>query len=258
MADMVFQSPDYIIINGENDVEGGENNKGRSSNEVGLYIDTLPMPPMAERTFQSYETKRMGEVTTYATDYYNDITLNLTGYVFNGGAEPQEIYEFLNSAKTIRTSSSSTYYYRVKQLKGIIPAHGVAGKYRLDIQYICSPFRYALDNKAITVNGTDTIINNGSIFCRPVWELTMNATEARIKIGNDESNGFAITRNATMGDQSKTIVIDTEKMIVYDKKTLDNLLPLTTGELPILNVGYNSVTITGAENATIVKNERWI
>lgn len=235
-----IKSVDYIIIN-------NENGQGERSDTVGLYVDTPPMPPMAEQVYTTYNTQTIGESTAYATDFYNDVTITVDCFVFDWGTDPSAIYAYINRAKTLQTSKNLDFYYKVKQIRGITPVHSISGKYKLSIQFICSPFRYNINNDPVECVNGEQIVNSGTVFSRPIWWLYGCNGDVDFTV-----NG-AILKITGMSTQD--VVIDTEKMIVHSNARI--ILDHTTGELPLLSVGYNTIEWSeGIDRVEVYKNER--
>ena len=228
---------DYIIINGV------------SSDTVGLYIDTPPMPPMQARNFQTVSIPNRPEVLTMQEITRPDIQIDISAYLFDDeqSADPSAIYAYLNNAVTLSTSKSEDFEYRVRRLLGVTPSYQGHGKQLLTISFICSPYRYSTDNDAIELTAfPNSITNGGNQFCQPVFKL-YGTGELTLTVNEDEANKLVIP------DVDGYVIADAEKLICHKNGTFVRC----SGKIPFLAVGDNSIE-TNATKIEIIKNERWL
>ena len=222
---------------------------GISSNSVGVYVDTFPFPPMAERVYQEYDSGAVGENTTIAENRYKDIQITLNLFLFDGEYNANEIYAYLQGAKKLRSSRSAEYEYHVKKVLGISPVTQNSGKRKLTVTFVCSPFRYAVENDEEELRNGEFIYNHGSFFSRPVWRIYNMQSPIVLKV-----NGMELLINLSGGE---TVVIDTNRMIAYSGVTV--VLDKTIGQLPMLSAGNNLIEWVGeCDRITVQKNERWV
>ena len=203
---------DYIVINGV------------SSETVGLYIDTPPMPPMQPRNFQNVVIPNRPETLTMQDVTRSDIQIDINAYLFDDeqSADPSEIY-------------------------ALIPAYQGHGKQLLTISFICSPYRYSTDNEASEITQLPSVVkNSGSIFCQPIYKLYGNG-ELTLTVNEDEENQLVIP------DVDGYVIADAEKLLCYK----DGTIVRCAGKIPFLNVGDNYIQ-TNATKIEIIKNERWL
>lgn len=227
---------DYILIN---DV---------SSNTVNVWIDTPPMPPKAVKKTQSISIPGREDVIT-TNGEYEDIELPIIAYVFEKDYNPSALYEWMENAQTLKTSLSSDYYYKVKKVNGVTPSYSGHGKYRLDLSFICDPYRYSTANsKKESTAKSFTINNAGKAYSKPVYivhgsgEITLKAIDDANKI--------------TVYNVTDKVTIDCERLIAYDS---NNNPLITAGLFPFLNAGNNSITVTGNVSKTeYIVNARWL
>ena len=99
------ESPDYLIID-----------ESRTSNDVGIWVDTPPMPPMAEHVYREINIPDREESLTVIDETYNDIPLAVKAYIFDNAYDITSVYSWLRGAKKLRFKDDD-YYYRVKQVK---------------------------------------------------------------------------------------------------------------------------------------------
>lgn len=234
MADWI-KSKDYIVIN------------GISSDTVHIYIDTPPIPPKAEKKTQTIVIPGREDVIT-TNGEYEDITITINGYVFDRDYDPGDVYRWLEVAKTLKTSLSADYYYKVKKVMGVNPNYLGNGKYRLELQFLCSPYKYSVENeKHEETSKTFTISNEGTIYSQPTYIVYGNG-EIKIRAADDENT-------ITVYNVNGKATIDCERLVAYDDNK--NIM-MTSGIFPFLNAGNNNIVITGdVSKVEYYTNSRW-
>lgn len=228
---------DYIKINGV------------SSETVGLYVDTPPMPPMQAQLFQTVSIPNRSEELTMRMITRQDIQVNITAYLFrdDDSSNPADIYAFLDGARTLQTSKNDDFEYRVKRFLGVTPAYQGHGKQLLTLSFMCSPYRYAIENDAIDVTQQSAILTvGGSVFCQPVYKI-YGAGNIELTVNEDSANKL------TIADVDTYVIADAEKLICHKNETFKRF----GGKIPFLAVGDNLIE-TNATKIEIVKNERWL
>lgn len=227
---------DYIIINGV------------SSDTVGLYIDTPPMPSYQALNFQDIVVPNRGTLTIQSKDRA-DIQVDITAYLFSDedSADPRQIYDFIAAAETLSTSKSDDFYYKVKRVLPIIPAYQGHGKQAIIISFVCDPYRYSTDNEPMSITTTTATINNaGGLYSQPIWKL-YGTGELTLTVNEDDENALVIP------DVDGYVIADAEKLICHKDSTFKRC----SGKIPFLNVGDNYIQ-TNATKIEVIKNERWL
>lgn len=235
---MSILSKDYITINGV------------KSDELGLYVDTPPMPSMSVPMFQDIQIPGRGESVVMKKTLREDVEILISAYLFDDSAyNPNELYAYLQNAETLITSKSDEYQYRVKRLNQLVPTYQGHGKQFLSISFICSPYRYSTSNTAIATSSKEFWIEaEGTIHAEPIYKLYGNG-DLKLKVNNDADNEL------TIFSVSGYCVVDTERMIIHK----DGQFLKSRGLLPYLNIGSNIVNISNnVSKIEITKNERWI
>jgi phage-related protein len=235
---MAVISPDYFKLNG---VE---------SSVFGLYVDTPALPPLSAARYQSYNVGAEQDMT-YPDGSYDDITIVLTAYVFDGGYKDiNDINRYIASAETLEISRYSGYYFKVKKVNGLVPSHVVSGKHRFNISFVCEPFKYAVNNDFIEIPYSGyPVFYEGSIFGEPLIEVKAVGL-ANLIIG---STSFAVD-NIT---EDETVYIDSRRKIVYVENTIIN--NRSAGVFPKLLYGDNQISFNNrVTSVRVQKNERWL
>lgn len=230
---------DYIILD------------GISSEEVGLYVDTPPLPPMALRKYSMFETEELGQSLTLGHDFFEDITLTISCFVFDYGKniDINAVYAWLRGKQKLQTSIYNDWYYYIKQIPAVLPSYSGKGLYKLDISFVCSPYRYNVNNDIVTIERPETMIEiGGSYYARPIYKIYGNG-EIKLIVNDD------IMHTLTIYDVSDYVIVDCEKMMVHK----DGVWQKNKGILPFFDIGTNVVNYTGnVEKIEITKNERWV
>lgn len=228
---------DYIVINGV------------SSETVGLYVDTPPMPPLQAKNFQTITIPNRPEVLTMHDVTREDIQIDINAYLFDDeqSADPSALYSFLDNATTLSTSKNADFEYKVRRLLSVIPAYQGHGKQLLTISFICSPYRYSTDNEATEITQFPAIANNsGNVFSQPTFKL-YGSGELTLTVNEDTDHTLVIP------DVDGYVIADAEKMLCHK----DGTIMRCSGKIPFFNVGDNSIE-TNATKLELIKNERWL
>lgn len=232
MADII--SADYFIVNGV------------SSATVGLFVDTPPVPPMAAQRYTEWATG-VDMDNSSPDDVYENIQITLSCYMFfkSVNFSLAEVYAFLAPAKTLQLSRFADRYLKVRQVQSVSPSSQYDGnKIKLQIGFVCAPFKYHTSNEEIAVN-TDTITNPGTRYSRPVYKITHNGA-CTLTVNGQE---LQIAAGA-----SSPIFIDAERMFAYNGNG-ENQTKYTTGNYPFLQPGQNAIASTGS-GLTVIGNWR--
>lgn len=231
---MVIQSDDYIILDGV------------SSNTVGLYCDTPPVPPMARQRYTVYQTGAEQDGTT-ADNTFEDMDIPFNLYTFlDEDFDNTAVYRYLLNKSRLEFSRHSGFYYKIRQVN-VSPPQEIADGRRIGytVTFTVAPFRYSTENSAISVSSGDIVENTGNYYSRPLITLTATG-DVTISV-----NGREFTLSAVAG----TVNIDSERHIVYSGNNI--IYNKDSGSYPLLGVGSNRITYTGTVTSmSIVKNER--
>ena len=207
---------------------------GVSARTVGLVVDDLNPPPMAE---PRYTVSAVGSDADFVTPdgAYNDIEYHIPARVICPESfDNTAIYAFLADARTLQISVLPGKYFRIQRLLGITPAATVRGKLcTYDIGLILAPFKYHTSNAPVTPTGT--IENPGTRYARPVYCITHSGA-CKLTV-----NGEVLTIAA---GASSPIYIDTARMIAHDANGVNQTVH-TTGKFPFLQPGINTISTTG-------------
>lgn len=230
-------SPDSFYIN---DV---------SSETVGLYVDTPPVPPMAK---QRYTQSQVGADSDMITpdDSFESIQITIKCYTFfREDFDNRDIYGFVFGAKTLKTSRFEDCYYKVQSVSVSQPASAHNGqRVMYNITFTCKPFKYAVDNDREDVEINTTVDNFGNRYSKPSFSIEGTGDITLVVQGQT----FTIT------GLNGTAIIDSEKRIAYTNTEIIN--QNTNGDFPILYPGLNTVYWEGTgtvTRVTVQKNVRW-
>ena len=229
------ESPDYLIID-----------EDRTSNDIGIWVDTPPMPPMAEQVYREINIPDREESLTVADEAYKDIDLAVKAYIFDNAYDMTTVYSWLRGAKKLRFKDDD-YYYRVKQVKPPTLNYSGHGKTMITLNFVVSPFRYLkVDTTVISTQNTFTIQNIGNVYCRPQYKI-FGSGNITLQV-DDPSNAI------TVKDVDGYAIIDAERLLIY--KNSDFLE--SEGVIPFLDAGTSTVTISGSgyTNIEITRNQR--
>lgn len=232
----MIKSKDYIYINGV------------SSDSVGLYIDTPPLPPMALRRGSSYNVGSEADSFSFENGY-DDITVKIKAFVFNStDFDNSELNSYLNGAKTLQTSRNTKFYYKVKRITSVSSSVMSDGeKIKYEISFLCYPFKYYVENPEIPLTNGMVVENKGKLFSRPVFRFNVTGKLKLIV------NGSVFEVENSEADRSIVIDSETGRMIAYSGNTMLR----TSGYFPMLAVGHSRISWEGdVKSAFVIINAR--
>lgn len=229
------ESPDYLIID-----------EDRTSNDIGIWVDTPPLPPMAEQVYRELTIPDREENLTVADESYKDIPLAVKAYIFDNAYDMTTVYSWLRGAKKLRFKDDD-YYYRVKKVLPPTLNYSGHGKTMITLNFVVSPFRYLkVDTTVISTQTTFTVQNIGNVYCRPQYKI-FGSGNITLQV-DDPSNAI------TVKDVDGYAIIDAERLLIYkDSDFLES-----EGVIPFLDAGTSTVTISGSgyTNIEITRNQR--
>lgn len=233
---------------------------GVSSDSLGIWVDTPPMPILGKRRRNTVSTGADEDMTT-VLDSYENSQLTVNFYTFKDAAytgseetayyDNTAIYNYFAAAQTLETSRHEGFFYKVRDISSIKPVPSYnAKKAKYSVTFSISPFRYKVDNLPESVSGSAfTVTNEGTLYSKPQIKFTATGN---VEI---ECNGDAFYVNSIPAN-SEVIVDSNRRITVIDGAIIN---ASTNGKYPMLAVGTNSFEITGTvSDITITKNERWL
>lgn len=234
-------SNDYFIVNGV------------SSETVGLYVDTPPVPPMAQQRVTTWQTG-IDFDSHSPDDVYENIELTFVAFAFQpDNFDFSSLYAFLANARTLQFSRFPLRYFKVVQVGAIQPVQRYDGnRIEFAITFICEPFKYYIVNPETDINPQHAVVENpGTRYSRPIYKIT-HPHNGNVILS---VNGQALTINY---QASSPIFIDTSRMIAYDSDGV-NQTKYTSGTYPFLSSGNNLVSAvnSGGYTVTLAVTGNW-
>ena len=230
-------SKDYFKIN------------GISSNSVGIFVDTPSVQSKAKQRVSVSKTGNDEDLYT-PDDVYEPIKYKLIFYTFDRETfDNSAIYAFLADAKTLEVSRLPNFYFRVLQVSEVTTERQYDGKYvKYTVNFTLAPFKYKTDNEWITMSSGGIVTNTGTRYCKPTLEIT-GANETDFIFNGEILKLF-------FPSEGQTVIVDSERKIVYDKNTKTLLWNFSAGKFPFLPVGDTQVVWYNQADVKILKNER--
>ena len=223
---------------------------GVKSTEYGIYVDTQPPITMpAERVSYTQVPGRAGTLTeTEGEDVYDDLVLTVY-CVMKDGARIADIMKWLKGSGKVEFANrpGGFYYGRVSNQ---IPFEKVLrGRENRSFSIIfrCKPFWHRQGEQSVTLTGSGSVMNEGSVYSGPIITVKGNG-DGTLMVGST-----LIELNKLEG----SITIDSELQEAYNAQ--ESLNSKMNGEFPRLNVGLNGISWTGGiTSVTVIKNTRYL
>lgn len=240
---------------------------GKDSREFGI-LESVPIPPKAERTLQTVEIPgRLYPLNKVKDEFKNvqlSFVLGITDHL-----KVNKINQWLNGSGKLILSSDTSKYYNAFVHSAISPERLSVRFGKIPIIFTVEPFRYDVDNPVISHIFTDIkdsqpektikVTVGGSYSCEPLYffrwagriEMTVNGGDLLI-IDSGTANGEYTDTYTPSGNGTPiyhylspeaTMFINTSLRLAY---RLENgvrkvCCEMTSGKFPMLEPGENTV-----------------
>lgn len=240
---------------------------GTDSREFGI-LESVPIPPKAERTLQTVEIPGRLYPLNKVRDEFKNVQLSFVLGITDH-AKVNEINKWLNGSGKLILSSDTSKYYNAFVHSAISPERLSVRFGKIPIIFTVEPFRYDVDNPVISHIFTDIkdsqpektikVTAGGSYSCEPLYffrwagriEMAVNGG-APLIIDSGTANGEYTDTYTPSGNGTPiyhylspeaTMFINTSLRLAY---RLENgvrkvCCEMTSGKFPMLEPGENTV-----------------
>lgn len=222
------------------------NNKNSFEDMKCLVVGQVSLPLIQEVVENiEVEGRKQGSLTK-KTGNYKDITIKMTlkfieMQEFN--KYKQRIQDWLTNVTDnklyFEDNKNKCYIVKNVNLSAITPKNGYQATF--DVEFICEPFLKETNQDFIQVNKGDKIINLGYIQAEPIIKLTLPDSPTDITLNINESQFEIRQVQGKIKIDSSLFIIETENEIK------------TIGNLPILQLGENTINWSGTINKFEIK-----
>ena len=240
---------------------------GKDSREFGI-LESVPIPPKAERTLQTVEIPGRLYPLNKVRDEFKNVQLSFVLGITDH-AKVNEINKWLNGSGKLILSSDTSKYYNAFVHSAISPERLSVRFGKIPIIFTVEPFRYDVDNPVISHIFSDIkdsqpektikVTAGGSYSCEPLYffrwagriEMAVNGGDLLI-IDSGTANGEYTDTYTPSGNGTPiyhylspeaTMFINTSLRLAY---RLENgvrkvCCEMTSGKFPMLEPGENTV-----------------
>ena len=240
---------------------------GTDSREFGI-LESVPIPPKAERTLQTVEIPGRLYPLNKVKDEFKNVQLSFVLGITDH-AKVNEINKWLNGSGKLILSSDTSKYYNAFVHSAISPERLSVRFGKIPIIFTVEPFRYDVDNPVIShifmdikdsqPEKTIKVTAGGSYSCEPLYffrwagriEMAVNGG-APLIIDSGTANGEYTDTYTPSGNGTPiyhylspeaTMFINTSLRLAY---RLENgvrkvCCEMTSGKFPMLEPGENTV-----------------
>lgn len=240
---------------------------GKDSREFGI-LESVPIPPKAERTLQTVEIPGRLYPLNKVKDEFKNVQLSFVLGITDH-AKVNEINKWLNGSGKLILSSDTSKYYNAFVHSAISPERLSVRFGKIPIIFTVEPFRYDVDNPVISHIFTDIkdsqpektikVTVGGSYSCEPLYffrwagriEMTVNGGDLLI-IDSGTANGEYTDTYTPSGNGTPiyhylspeaTMFINTSLRLAYrlEGGVRKVCCEMTSGKFPMLEPGENAV-----------------
>ena len=240
---------------------------GKDSREFGI-LESVPIPPKAERTLQTVEIPGRLYPLNKVKDEFKNVQLSFVLGITDH-AKVNEINKWLNGSGKLILSSDTSKYYNAFVHSAISPERLSVRFGKIPIIFTVEPFRYDVDNPVISHIFTDIkdsqpektikVTAGGSYSCEPLYffrwagriEMAVNGG-APLIIDSGTANGEYTDTYTPSGNGTPiyhylspeaTMFINTSLRLAYrlEGGVRKVCCEMTSGRFPMLEPGENTV-----------------
>lgn len=240
---------------------------GKDSREFGI-LESVPIPPKAERTLQTVEIPGRLYPLNKVRDEFKNVQLSFVLGITDH-AKVNEINKWLNGSGKLILSSDTSKYYNAFVHSAISPERLSVRFGKIPIIFTVEPFRYDVDNPVISHIFTDIkdsqpektikVTAGGSYSCEPLYffrwagriEMAVNGGDLLI-IDSGTAHGeytdtYTPSGNGTpiyhYHSPEATMFINTSLRLAYrlEGGVRKVCCEMTSGKFPMLEPGENTV-----------------
>lgn len=240
---------------------------GKDSREFGI-LESVPIPPKAERTLQTVEIPGRLYPLNKVKDEFKNVQLSFVLGITDH-AKVNEINKWLNGSGKLILSSDTSKYYNAFVHSAISPERLSVRFGKIPIIFTVEPFRYDVDNPVISHIFTDIkdsqpektikVTAGGSYSCEPLYffrwagriEMAVNGGDLLI-IDSGTAHGeytdtYTPSGNGTpiyhYHSPEATMFINTSLRLAYrlEGGVRKVCCEMTSGKFPMLEPGENTV-----------------
>lgn len=240
---------------------------GKDSREFGI-LESVPIPPKAERTLQTVEIPGRLYPLNKVKDEFKNVQLSFVLGITDH-AKVNKINKWLNGSGKLILSSDTSKYYNAFVHSAISPERLSVRFGKIPIIFTVEPFRYDVDNPVISHIFTDIkdsqpektikVTAGGSYSCEPLYffrwagriEMTVNGGDLLI-IDSGTANGEYTDTYTPSGNGTPiyhylspeaTMFINTSLRLAYrlEGGVRKVCCEMTSGKFPMLEPGENTV-----------------
>ena len=240
---------------------------GTDSREFGI-LESVPIPPKAERTLQTVEIPGRLYPLNKVKDEFKNVQLSFVLGITDH-AKVNKINKWLNGSGKLILSSDTSKYYNAFVHSAISPERLSVRFGKIPIIFTVEPFRYDVDNPVISHIFTDIkdsqpektikVTAGGSYSCEPLYffrwagriEMTVNGDDLLI-IDSGTANGEYTDTYTPSGNGTPiyhylspeaTMFINTSLRLAYrlEGGVRKVCCEMTSGKFPMLEPGENTV-----------------
>lgn len=182
--------------------------------------------------------------TLTQSDEAYDVFTREAQFVLMDLSKIQEICALFTDAGDLTFDDEPDKVYKARVVNELNPEWFTPGWRNLTIQFECQPFARELNPQTAIFAAPSVLYNIGTYTALP-------------KIKAYGSGNITLTVNGkafTVQGVTASTIIDCENMAAFEGQTL----LITSGEFPVLQLGKNTVSFSGAAKIEITPNWRWL
>lgn len=235
---------------------------GHNSREFGIRLEAAAYIQRPEERVENVTIPgRSGDVTlTEGDGVYNAYMQNVNIRVPSG--QLPAVKRWLRGDGYVTFSNDQDRRQKARIVKAITyeKASPLLEWYTGEVVFYVQPMKERKNgDDAITVADGDTIYNTGDVAARPIIEVEADNIDFSVTINETTIFVNASTRETLDAGNVWRIDCDAEELLrVAEDGSTELYTNLTSGSFPVLEVGENTVELSGITEAMVIPNFRFV
>lgn len=229
--------------------------KNQDCRAMGVFLQgPVPIVRPEERVEHVEIPGRSGDLTELEGENIFNSYIQTATIMVKGDFHVREVYRWLKGSGYVTFSGEPDRKQKARIIGAVtLNKHSANSDWWVgEVQFYCQPLKELLsENAAVVTSSGATVLNSGDVQSRPKFTATANATSLTITIGDRSLTVTGLT-------SGYTYIIDSETMEVTDNAGTTILTQNSTGDFPMLEAGYNTVTGSGWSRLEIDRRERFL
>lgn len=217
--------------------------KGINSQDLRLLLAQVPPRMTPKKRVTSITIPGRNGTLTQSDDTY-DVFTREAQFVVMDLSRTQEICALYTGSGSLTFDDEPDRKYQARVMNELSPDYLCEELRDLKVQFECQPFPRELNPQKTVLTAPGVLYNIGTYKAFPSFKVYGSGSITLTVNGKD----------FTVQGVTTAAAIDCENLAAYEGQTL----LVTAGEFPVLQLGKNTISFSGASKVEVTPNWRWL